>query len=304
MSNELVSLFWRNFPFLDVAQSDGSVASMLNRKDSKIIERRSDDGKLIGASVVNGSTILMLCVDHAYRNRGIGSSLLAESEKYVRDSGFHEINAGVGSCGYLMPGVPTSTRYFDSVNEKLDPRLDSSGSDFFTAHGYRHASDGNIFDMRFELSDFSGCEHSIGDTIDGLTYRWATDADRERVYACTDDALEEFTQWYQGDYMYDPDDPSVLIAVDSDRDNTVAGALIVSTDTDSGLGTVGCTSVRNAYRGRKIATNLVTLGTRHLRDAGMKNAFLSYTYTGLDKLYGSAGYLINVYYMMARKTLD
>lgn len=304
MSNELVSLFWRNFPFLDAAQSDGSVASILYNKGNKIFERRNGDGNLIGASVINGSTILMLCVDREYRNQGIGSSLLCESEKFALDSGYREINAGVSGIGYLMPGVPTSVRYYDSVNEKLDPRLDDAGSRFFTSHGYRHASDGNIFDMRFDLSDFPMSEHAIGDTINGLTYRWATDADRERVYACTDDALEEFTQWYNDDFLYDPDSPNVLIAVDSDKENTVAGALIVSTHCNNSLGTIGCTSVRKAYRGRKVATNLVILGTRHIHDSGMKSAFLSYTYTGLDKLYGSAGYRINVYYMMAKKSLN
>jgi hypothetical protein len=35
----------------------------------------------------------------------------------------------------------------------------------------------------------------------------------------------------------------------------------------------------------------------------MKEAFLSYTYSGLDRLYGAAGYKINVYYMMAKKNL-
>ena len=93
MSNELVSLFWRNFPFLDAAQSDGSVASILYNKGNKIFERRNGDGNLIGASVINGSTILMLCVDREYRNQGIGSSLLCESEKFVLDSGYREINA-------------------------------------------------------------------------------------------------------------------------------------------------------------------------------------------------------------------
>ena len=40
-----------------------------------------------------------------------------------------------------------------------------------------------------------------------------------------------------------------------------------------------------------------------IKDIGLKKANLSYTYTGLDKLYGYSGYKISCYYMMARKSL-
>lgn len=35
----------------------------------------------------------------------------------------------------------------------------------------------------------------------------------------------------------------------------------------------------------------------------MHNAFLGYTYSGLDRLYGRAGYRICVYYFMAKKNI-
>ena len=70
-----------------------------------------------------------------------------------------------------------------------------------------------------------------------------------------------------------------------------------------GLGSVGCTAVHESWQGRKIATDLVIRGTHTLRDCGMESAYLGYTYTGLDKLYGTAGYRICCYYMMAKKSL-
>ncbi len=69
------------------------------------------------------------------------------------------------------------------------------------------------------------------------------------------------------------------------------------------LGSIGCTAVRRAWQGKHIATNLVLLGTGALKEMGMEEAYLSYTYSGLDRLYGAAGFRIKVFFMMAQKQL-
>ena len=82
------------------------------------------------------------------------------------------------------------------------------------------------------------------------------------------------------------------------------GTLVVSRETEApGLGSIGCTAVRGAYQGRKIATNMILLGAKSLRRAGMQEGYLGYTYSGLDKLYGRAGYSVSALYFMARKQL-
>lgn len=48
---------------------------------------------------------------------------------------------------------------------------------------------------------------------------------------------------------------------------------------------------------------MVRLGTKYLKDIGLKNASLSYTYTGLDVLYGDSGYEISTYYFMGEKNI-
>lgn len=88
------------------------------------------------------------------------------------------------------------------------------------------------------------------------------------------------------------------------QEGQVAGTLIVGVeDKEKQIGSVGCTTVRRSFQGRHIAVNLVRIGTGHLRKMGMREAFLGYTYSGLDHLYGYAGYKIRVYYMMAKKAL-
>jgi len=296
---EITALFRRCFPY--IVRDDETLYNIVAHKGNQYVEKRNVQGELIGISVMNENTILLLCVDKEYRRQGIGSFLLEETEEIIAKNGYKEAKAGVG-FDYLMPGVPTSKRYFPSVNEQLYEGVDEHASDFFENRGYVHQKDCNIFDMRFSLDKFCREEHSVGDTIEGITYRFATPQDREAVWKCTDDALKEFTQWYQSDYLYASEKvPKVLIATQGDE---VCGALLVEVaDEKNGLGTVGCTSVRQACRGRKIATNMVTLGTKYLRDIGMKEAYLSYTYSGLDHMYGYAGYRICVYFMMARKTL-
>ena len=114
---EYLEIFQRNFPF--IVREEDSILHILKNENNRFIGKRDENGRLIGLSVVNQNTILLLCVDQEYRKQGIGTGLLAESESIIREAGFAEIVVGVG-FSYLMPGVPTSRRYFDAVNEALD----------------------------------------------------------------------------------------------------------------------------------------------------------------------------------------
>lgn len=299
MIDELYRLFRRNFPL--VVRDEAGARRILAHESNLILDRRDERGELIGAAVVNGPTILMLCVDEAHRRRGIGTALLLEAEEAIRRGGHDEAVVGVG-FDYLTPGVPTSRRYFPAVNERLDPRLDETASAFFEGRGYRHGWDCNCFDMRFPLSEYRDGDCRVGDTIDGVTYRWAGMDDLPGILACAADACPEFGPFYQDTAQYaGHDDQRVLAAAAGDE---IVGALMVGVESEEArLGSIGCTMVRPARRGRGVATNLARLGTGHLRDLGLKEAFLSYTYSGLDRLYGSAGYRICAYYMMARKAL-
>ena len=250
--------------------------------------------------MIHKNTILLLCVEEAYRNQGIGSRLLKQSEEIIRDAGYDEAVVGVGE-DYLTPGVPTSKRYAPAENERLSEDVNEAASSFFEKRGYQHSWDCNCFDMKFPLCEFDKEEHSVGDTIDDICYRFATIEDRASVCACTDAACEDFTRWYQDEFFYTENKSSrVLVAV---ADGRVVGTLMVDTNHKSGLGSVGCTTVHPEFQGKHIAVNMVILGTKYLKDAGMKEAYLSYTYSGLDHMYGYAGYKIFVYFMMAKKKL-
>lgn len=302
--NKYYDIFKRNFPF--VSREETTINEILNNEDNIIIEKKNKDNKLIGVSIINKNTILMLCVEKEYRNNGIGESLLKESEQIIKNNDYNEIIVGVG-FNYLAPGIPTSKKYTDSVCEELYPSLNDDSSTFFEKRGYYHSwGECNCFDMKMSLLDFDKTEYSIGDSINNILYRWATIDDLDEIIDCANDACQfqdgKFSKYYKNDNLYKKNNNQrVLVAV---KNNKIVGTLIVSIETEANdLGCVGCTCVSFKEQHQKIGTYLVMLGTKYLKDIGLKNANLSYTYTGLDKLYGYSGYRISTYYMMAKKDI-
>ena len=301
---EIFDIYKRNFPYIN--REEKTIREIINNKDNIVFERR-EDNNLIGCVIVNKNTILLLVVDEEYRNKGIGSSLLEECENIIINNGYNNIVLGVG-FDYLMPGVPTSKKYVSSVHENLDPMVNDDASTFFEKRGYIHSwKDCNCFDMKMKLSDFNQNEYSIGDTINNIYYRWANIDDLDEIIKCADDACqyqdEKFSKYYNNKDLYNENNNQrVLVAI---KDNKIVGTLIVSIETEGkDLGSVGCTCVSFNETHQKIGTNMVKLGTKYLKDIGLKNASLSYTYSGLDKLYGASGYEISCYYMMGEKVIN
>ena len=300
---ELFELYKRNFPL--VVREERKVLDILGDPDNRILEKRNTDGALTGVCVVHKNTVYLLCVDEEYRGCGIGSELLRQAEDYVRGNGYAEISVGAGES-YLAPGVPTSEPFYpdgfaERGAEKLYGGLTDGAAEFFRKRGYVHSwGDCDCFDMRFPLTEFVSDGHRIGDTVDGITYRFASADDIPEIKKCTDDAHENFTKYYTDETKYTGEHGErVLIALDGAE---VCGTLIVCAETEGkGIGSVGCTTVRHSHRGRHIGVNMVKIGTGYLKEIGLTDAYLGYTYTGLDVLYGYSGYKICTYYMMAEK---
>ena len=90
----------------------------------------------------------------------------------------------------------------------------------------------------------------------------------------------------------------------AEKAGRIVGTLIVSIETEGeGTGNVGCTCVAPREWHQGIATRMVMLGTKYLKDVGLKRANLSYTYSNLDVLYGASGYEISTYYFMGEKDI-
>ena len=286
--------------FLLLQEKKKIVLQILSNTYNIILEKREKSGKLTGISVINRNTLLLLCVDAGYRNQGIGTGLLEKSEQIVKNNGYKKIVAGNG-YDYIMPGVPTSRRYLMQRMKNCTRNL-MRMQVFFSKTGYIHSWNCNCFDMKLLLKNFTSECFKVGNSIDGVTYCWAELKDIEKVCACTDDAYKEFTWYYQNKGLYQEDSPSrVLVAV---INGEIIGTLIITAgDECKKSGSLACITVKRAYQGRHIGVNLIYLANSYLKEKRMEEAYIGYTYTGLDHMYGYAGYKICIYYMMAEKEL-
>lgn len=305
MKEEIYKIYRKNFPFIN--REEKTARDIINNPNNIIFEKRNSNDELIGCSIVNKNTILLLVVNKEYRNIGIGTELLKKSENCILNNGYYNIVLGAG-FDYLMPGVPTSEKVTESVHENLFSGVNDNASNFFKKRGYYHSWDNiNCFDMYMPLSKFISNKKAIGDTINGITYRWATIDDLKGIIECADDACkyqdEKFSKYYKNNNLYKEDNnQKVLVAV---KEGKIVGTLIVSIETEGkDIGSVGCTCVMFKEAHKKIGTNMVNLGTKYLKDLGLKNANLGYTYTGLDKMYGASGYEIYTYYLMGEKKIN
>ena len=301
-AQQLTQLFRRNFPA--AVREDSVVHRIFSHPDIQVFHH-TVNGCMAAAVVIWEDTICMLAVNEDHRGQGIGSRLLLQAEEYIRLQGYTRVRIGVGK-DYLTPGVPVRTMPFVEApkEEKLHPSLTDEAWQFFLRRGYFNSwDDCNCFDMAMDMADYPQYPHKIGDAINGITYRWAFADDLPGICECTDAAEEGFTPLYRASKLYAASSPHrVLLA---EQDGRICGILQVLFGVEApDLGSIGCTAVHPDFQGRHIALNLVMLGTKALKAAGLPRAYLGYTYSGLEHLYGKAGYRICCYYAMAEKSLS
>jgi len=281
--NEIYDLFTTNLP--EITRSEETVKRILSDEDNQIFFRKVEN-TLAGVSVINDNTIYLLCVDKAFQNRGIGTGLLRQSEDHIKNCNHKKITLGAGK-EYIMPGVP----------------MNNDAHNFFISRGYTHSwGDSGCLDMDMILTDYDCHDCKTGDTINDITYRWAAINDLEDVVACVTDGEENFAGFFNNNELYKEDSGTrVLIAVTAGE---IAGALMVDTKAIcNDTGTLNCAVTVHKHRNKGIATNLVRLGTKHLKDSGLKRSFLSYTYTEIMDIYGRVGYKVYMEYFMGEKAL-
>jgi GNAT superfamily N-acetyltransferase len=284
MTDEIFQLFRKTLP--EIRRNEEKVKMSLNDKNNHLICFREGD-ELSGCSVINENTIYLLCVAPRFRNCGIGTDLLRQSEEHIRGCGFDKVILGAGK-DYIMPGVP----------------MNDNAHEFFKKRGYVHAwGDCGCFDMSQTLSDFDFGKNSVGDTISGITYRWATLNDRDGILACVKDAEEKFVQYYQDENFYKKENDIIVLV--AELEGEIVGTLHVCKEIEGkDTGSVGCTTTMSKHQGKGIATTMVRLGTKYLKDIGLSHAFLGYTYTDILGMYRRAGYEVCMEYFMGEKKIS
>ncbi len=283
MTDEIYRLYVETLP--EIVRSEKVVKAIFSVPDNHIIYRKID-GRLAGVSVIGGNTIYLLCVDKSHQNKCIGNELLMQSEEHIASAGFKKVVLGAGKT-YIVPGVP----------------MNRDAHHFFIKRGYTHSwGDMRCIDMERELSDFHYNAHSVGDTINEVTYRWATIDDLDGILVCLSDNEEDFTKYYQNkNYYKSGSKERVIIA---EKDNEVMGALAILIESARpGMGSLALTATARKHRNRGIATTLVTLAMKYLKDIGMERAHGGYTYSDLISMYERAGLGVCMEYFMGEKII-
>jgi len=291
MLQEYLSIFRRNLPY--VIRTDESALALFSHEKCRFLEKRDDNGALLALLCYCDNVILLLCVDEPYRKRGWGSELLSIAEDKIHSAGFDEVCLGAG-FSYLVPGVPTHRPQFPTTSEGAISPVWEDCSAFFEKRGYLHSWDCNCFDMARKLSrDEAFLE-------DGHLC-FAELSEKDAVSAMMEKAHASFAKYYRNEALYQDGSASRVLAFY--EDGKPIGALIVTQGKDS-VGLVGCVAVLHAARGQGVATRLVRHATCYLARRGANFAFVGYTYSGMERLYGKCGYEISSYYLMGKKKMQ
>jgi GNAT superfamily N-acetyltransferase len=278
----IIALYQQLLP--EIVRSEHALRRGLSREGNHFIYRKEGE-RIIGVSVVRDGVVGLFLVDEAYQKRGIGTSMLEEIEAHVKAAGFDKIKFYQGG---FMPGIPTK----------------NNAHEFFIKRGYVNSwGENNVLDMSMMLEDFTWDEHKTGDTIDGVLYRFAVKDDIEGIVKCCEAGASYFSRFYQGEERYKPESLSkAIVAVENGE---IAAAVMIGPDgTKESLGTLGCTVTAPKFRGRGLASTLVKLGTRYMKEElGVKEAWLAFTHTGIANVYYRSGYKILMEYYMGEKVL-
>lgn len=268
----------------------------LNDPKTRVFEHFEKD-ELVGFGAVKDSCILFLGVKKENRCQGIGTSILRKCEEYVKSEGYKSIRVSG-----LTIGVPTSISEFGYTYDlsKIKEGIDDKAHKYFKGQGYKSAwKDEDPFDMDMDLSDLES-DYKLGDTIGLYSYVRAKEDELEKVKECVGSASKEFVKYYDSDHYFKGNDSIILCA--KTKDGEFAGALIVSThDEEEKIGSIGCMAVSPKFRHQGIATVLSIVGTNYLKSIGLKKSFLSFTHSGLERIYEKTGYKISIMYFMATK---
>ena len=276
---EMLTIYNKSFPKLQTDEQTFTEHLLLN-KGSKVFEHRMD-AVLVGFSVVNDDGILLLCVDHDYRNQGIGTHLLTLSEEYISKQ-FDVIHLGSSRNTYLLCGVPMDT--------------DCDSHSFFLKHGY--TENWISYDMVLDLDQYNRIHELDNKDSNVIIRRRRNDREEiEKTIKCAD-AIDGWGEYFK--YATD-----VIVAV---SDGEIIGLVIVEADgclfpeSLKGAGTLACLGVIDAYRKHGVGMKLCQEALCSLKESGCRICHIGYTY--LDWWYGKLGAVKYINYWMGEKKVN
>ena len=270
-------LYTRCFP--DYPLTFDQFRAMTDFESSAIVLDEKDGDTLKGFAIVGSNNISVIAVDKAYRNRSIGLKLLEKAENILREKGVSEIFLGRGSNS-IFQGVPMDNSEGDA-------------SEFFARYGYEKSH--ITYNMDINTADFEYSALTIPKP-ENVTYRFATESDREALLKAVEQVVPEWVGLYKG-YCGE-----TLLAV---CNGEIAAFEMI--EEHGGFfcteakkhGSIGCVGTVPQYRRRGIGLDMTAQSVRILKDRGCDRVQLLYLV--FDKWYGKLGFKITSTQWMGSK---
>lgn len=275
MYQSLYELYLKSFPQFPV-EYDTFFEHL--RPDAVKILEHWEDGRLAGYALVWNCSMSLLCVDPAYRNRGIGSRLLARAERITQEQDGSRLVLGQGTY-YLFQGVP-----------------EGPAVDFFSRRGYNAAW--SSINMELLTEDFSLERLDIPPAPAGLAFRFAGKTDLPALLSAVRAAESNWTGIFET--CRDP----VLLA---ELNREIVGFVILApqggyfTRFGQRPGSAGCVGVVPDHREKGVGMAMTAQGVQWLKEQGC--ALVELRYTWLEEWYGKLGFRTTCRQWMAEKQL-
>lgn len=282
MKDQVYEIFRQCFPQLPIPKD--IFFRLLNADSCKFI-LRSKNGIPAGCSVIHKNCIRLLCVIPEYRGKGLGSSLLRESEIFIAESGFDCAVLG-GQDSELFIGAVTPEEQWEGLHNK-----------FFEREGY-HASSGCI-EMKMSLKDFDPDKLDIPPCSNNVSFSYIDAEDKEELCRAVSAVSPDWVQYFTFE--------SPVLA--AKLDSRIVGFCIVDENADtiisSGsnkVASIGCVGVIPEMRKHGVGLAMVAEAVRDVSQKGCSDAFIHYTY--LEQWYGRLGFRTFLRLWFGEKELD
>lgn len=256
------------------------------------------DTRLLGIAVAeitgkSSAALTLLAVDPTNHRRGIATRLIGDLSTLIRDRGIVSISLGAGASKLLWHGVPTSLpdacRFFQTVGFVFDETsydLIQDISEFEFPPEILTAQNAGQFEIEI-LNPKMGSQMLLFE-------------------------LEHFPNWhrYFEQAVNGKRHADILLAR---RGEEILGNVLLSVAPDCpgghwaeflgpGLGAFGILGVAPNHREQGVGLALAAHATRTLRDRGIRNCFLHWTW--LREWYGKLGYKVWQDYQMGKLALQ
>lgn len=272
-AREIYELYCRCFPHFYMDFEPFCRRLSLTGPCQRVLHR--EGGTLAGFCLTSPGAIRLLCVDKPFREKGIGSALLAKAEE-IRRGDSQRLSLGLGDS-YLFQGVPL---------------LEENMPAFFEHRGY--AAPWVSEDLTLNKSPLPAPP-----CAPGMAFRLAVPEDRPALLEAVDKVDSDWVP-----YFAESDSP-VLLAC---QDGKLLGFAFVGASDEvfapapgTRMAAIGCVGVVPEARCQGIGLKMVETAAQNLMEQGFDEVYIGYTH--LAHWYARLGFAQRVRCWMGEKTL-